>query len=160
MRQTLNAAATFGWATAVAIAANLLFGVRWWHPVCSPDGEGAGPYGYAIGLPLPYAQPTGVTSNAYFYMPHIYALDVLLLAGVVCLLVRLAPTPSNFLGGPARRLVAISGAIVPGLAIAAQLLVFSMDWTPVTTIATRPERLWDYRPAFMIDQPRGRRCSH
>lgn len=160
MHRAVNAAAKIVWAIVVAIATNLVFEFRWWHPVCSPNAEGAGPYGYAIGLPLPFAQPTGVTSNAYFYMPPVYALDVILIAGAVLLLVRFAPTLSNIAGCPARRLAVVGGVVVLALAIAAQWFVFSMDWTPVSSIATRPESLLDYRPAFMIDHGQVHGCSY
>ena len=60
MRVTRKAVTVVTWGTTAAIVCNLFLNFRWWHPICMSGAEAAGPYGYAIGFPLPFAQPTGV----------------------------------------------------------------------------------------------------
>jgi hypothetical protein len=124
------------------------------------NAEGTGPSGYAIGFPLPYAQPTGVTSMAYFFMPHIYALDVVLISGAISLLVINTPILNCILDSQPGRKLAISGTIALALAIISQSFVFSMDWFPVLSISTKHESLLDYRPALMIDHATAHSCSY
>ena len=50
----------FGAAT-LALLASALLAIKWWHPYC--DVRDDGPGHYAWGLPLPYAQPTGVSTT-------------------------------------------------------------------------------------------------
>jgi len=160
MRVTRKAVTAVTWGTATAIACNLFLNFRWWHPICMAGAEAAGPYGYAIGFPLPFAQPTGVMSVSYFLMPHIYALDTVLLASAACLLILAAASLGDILRGRTGQVAAICGVVALTLAVAWQSFVFSTGWIPVSSIATRPETLLDYRPDVTVDHARVPGCSY
>ena len=160
MRVTRKAVTVVTWGTTAAIACNLFLNFRWWHPICMAGAEAAGPYGYAIGLPLPFAQPTGVMSVSYFLMPHIYALDVVLLASAACLLILAVVSLGGILRGRTGQVAAICGVVVLALAVASQSFVFLTGWIPVSSIATKPETLLDYRPEAVVDHARVPSCSY
>jgi hypothetical protein len=157
MQITAKRVAAVTWATTAAIAANQFLELHWWHPYCRDQADGPGYY--AIGLPLPYAQPTGASSLEYFVMPHVYAIDLLTLAGVVSLLILRLPGP---LAGAFRGRVGVGLAIVGSVALllvaSLQTLIFTTGWWPVTSIATKPDGYLDYRPAFMVDIGRDHQC--
>ncbi|MGZ3277975.1 MAG: hypothetical protein ACXU82_16010 [Caulobacteraceae bacterium] len=160
MRVTRKAVTVVAWGTAAAIACNLFLDFRWWHPICMSGAEAAGPYGYAIGFPLPFAQPTGISSLSYLLMPHVYALDTVLLASAAGLLVLVPVSLIDRVHMRAGQAAGILGVVALMLAVVSQSLLFSTGWIPVSSIATRPETLLDYRPDGIVDHARVPSCSY
>jgi hypothetical protein len=156
MRLTVRAVASVTWATRAAIAVNLLIRIRWWHPYCRTQADGPGYY--AIGIPLPYAEPTGASSMEYFLMPHLYVLDTVVLAGAMSLLVLKLLPSTDALRSRTGHAVAIAGSIALLLVGGWQAMIFTTGWWPVTSIATKPDRYFDYRPTFVVDRTRDRQC--
>jgi hypothetical protein len=146
------------WAATAAILANLFLALPWWRPYCrNQDG---GPGYNAIGLPLPFAEPTGVSSMEYFWMPHAYLLDTLLLTALGYLIIRHMPLPKPKANGKAVKVIATAGFIsvfpVGGL----QTPIWTIGWRPEASLTTESDRYLDFRPAFMVDPRTDGRCAH
>ena len=99
-------------------------------------------------------------SLSYFLMPHLYALDTVLVAGAASLPILAAVSLGDILRGRTGQVAAICGGVALTLAVAWQSLVFSTGWIPVGSIATRPETLLDYRPEVIVDHARVPSCSY
>jgi len=93
---------------------DLVFTVEWSYPYCS--GPDSGPAFAVLGMPLPYQTYSGVSSLQHFFMPHIYAANVLLLAGLVwpvCrLLVKSGKIRAGVLNGIGLVLICLTGALL------------------------------------------------
>lgn len=144
------------WSLAAALAAATLIQVWWWHPSC--DRQDDGPGAYAFGFPLPYGEATGAASLSWTVMPHVYALNLVVLAALAwplfnALLRRLWRRP---------RLALVSG--IAGVACAAlPPVAISMagDVFPVWSIADGVyRRSWfDYRPVALALHQGHRACE-
>ena len=157
IRLTAKAVTVVTFAVSAAIAINFYLQLHWWHPYCRLQADGPGYY--AIGFPLPFAEPTGVSSMEYFIMPHIYILDELLLATIVGIfIVRLLPLLS-VLHVRASVATAIAGSVVLLLTAGPQALIFTTGWWPRISIAIKPDRYVDYRPAFLTNRARDHGCD-
>jgi hypothetical protein len=148
MRKTVPALLALALAMAVVVLADL----RWWHPYCdSPDD---GPGFWATGFPLPYAEPTGVSS-----------LDFTLLVPILLLDVALGALPFFFLLRPAWRASSAIVRMLIGAAILAAagfaLLVLNLGAVPrfATSFSEAYDSLTAYRPAFAVDFTRHRPCD-
>jgi hypothetical protein len=64
------------WAAAFAILWTLTPVLRWWHPYC--DHQADGPGYFAWGFPLPWSEPTGVSSLEFTWQPLALVLDLVL----------------------------------------------------------------------------------
>ena len=149
--------AVLAWAISAAVAVNLFVPLRWWHPYCHDQADGPG-YA-AIGLPLPYAEPTGASSMEYFFMPHVYLLDVLLLAGLAHLLTAKRAATLRLSREQVSRMITVGGSVTFLVVIGLQAMTFTTDWWPVMSIADKPDRYLDYRPMFLVDPAADHACS-
>ena len=123
--------------------------VTWWSPVCDLTADGGG--FHATGFPFPAARPT-VMSLEFVYMPHVQALNLIMLAAVLYPLIA-------FLHGkvtgwlPATRWplawIALSLALMVG---GVAMLMTAELGRPVLSIAAQGhEHYWDFRPALLVD---------
>lgn len=74
------------WAVFVSIFVNTVVTVEWSHPYCNV--QDSGPAHAAFGFPLPYTQWGGVSSMEYFFMPHIYVLNLTLIGFLTFAIIR------------------------------------------------------------------------
>jgi hypothetical protein len=101
------------WGIALAIGLNLPSVVRWWHPLCAMPGEGPGYF--AWGFPFPWAEPTGVSSLEFGFMPIALALNLMVTAALAAwIFARILRPVAGWRPG-ARRVVVVAGLCV-GLA--------------------------------------------
>ena len=63
-----------------------IFTVEWSYPYCT--NPNSGPAFPVTGMPLPYKIYSGVSSVEYFFMPHVYAANLLLLAAMAYPIIR------------------------------------------------------------------------
>jgi|GEM_PF-5990861 len=141
------------------MSANLLMDVQWWRPYC--DHQDDGPGSYAIGLPFPFAEPTGASSMEFWWMPHVYALDTLILAALAFQITRRVRLPAPLKKGGAASAMAGAGAAAVLLVALWQAFVWSTGWRPTASIPTYgSDRYIDFRPAFMVDSRTHGRCDH
>ena len=134
------------WAAAAALSGELVLGsaIKWWHPYC--EGQPDGPGSMAFGFPLPYAEPTGVSSMEFFYMPHVWLLNLALLAVVTyplfAFVLRRIASRSTFL----LRAASSAGLVVLLLTGVFHLMMFSDIGHAVGSISSRyGESYWSYR---------------
>ncbi len=73
-------------AVCVAVLVDYLVTIEWSFPYCNDPQDG--PSSAVFGLPLPYERWNMVSSLQYEFMPHIYAINVLVLAALMVPLVR------------------------------------------------------------------------
>ena len=138
------------WAATVALSANLFVKFQWWRPYCKHQTDGPGYY--AIGLPLPFAEPTGASSLEFSWMPHVYALDTLILTAFGYLIARRFTLQRNFRN---RR----TATLITGLGVAALILVgvlqafvWTTGWWPTKSIPNLgPDSYFDFRPAIFFE---------
>jgi len=150
--------AAISWAMLAALSASP--SVHWWHPYGRNQADGPG-YS-ATGFPLPYQQPTGFSSLEYFVMPHIYAIDVALLAALAYFLIRIM---SPVLRGVPEAVARTMGVVGAGFLVVVAALVafgFSVTSWPVTSIAATGyyDSYLDYRPVFLVDESRDGSCYY
>jgi hypothetical protein len=144
---TLNGRGIYLWAATLALLSITVPGIEWWHPYC--DAQSDGPGYYAWGMPLPYAEPTGVSSGEFTYMPHVLALDLAIVGLIAFVLLRLffrRDTP-----GSGRR-----AAIGSTIGLVSFLLLAAFHWMllaslgmPERTSSLSSDRYWSYRPAAL-----------
>ena len=135
-----------------AIVIEVLLALRWWHPYCDDPADGPG--FWATGFPLPYAQPTGVSSGEFLLLVPIYLLNLIVIAlsifTVAVALRRVIP--------PAVQ--ALSVALCAG---GAAFVLLGTSLLAIPTFATEfsegYDRLIDYRPAIMVDFSQHRACD-
>lgn len=132
------AVATWTWTVAVALWANLI-PLEWAYPYCNDPADG--PAAAVFGTPLPY-EVFADSSMAYAVMPHVYALNTLLVGVPAFLLLR------ALLGRLARarwvlRGIAVLGLLVAVPTVALQGLRVHLSWVPVSRIDSPP--YWRYR---------------
>jgi hypothetical protein len=112
--------------------------LEWWYPACGVAGDG--PAAAVFGLPLPYVRFSGVSSMTYDFMPHVMALDVLLLAAMI--LVPLAAVVSRLSQQRARRVRLLAWALGATLTTARlgwlALLLSVGSFRPVVSIGLPP----------------------
>lgn len=123
--------------------------VDWWSPVCEMSADGGGVY--ATGFPFPAARPT-VMSLEFVYMPHVQALNLIVLAAVLYPLIA-------FLHGkitgwlPSTRWplawIALSLALMVGGVTA--LMTAELGRPTLSIAAEGYEHYWDLRPALLVD---------
>jgi hypothetical protein len=158
---SLRAAALL-WAISAALCIEWQFEIAWWHPYC--DAPSDGPAYNAYGLPLPFRQFSGISSMKFNAMPHVYLLDIALLAAasypiflfLLCGLSRRWPA--------ARTWAMWSGLMVFLVLAASQAVVAKLTWWPVRTIASDRLGYADdtyvaYRPAMLATGQGKRSCE-
>lgn len=131
--------------------------LSWWHPYCNTQSDGASYFG--VGFPLPYAQPTGVSSLEHFVMPHIFLLNLFFVGALLYpvlrfVLGRIAATSST-----AASIAAFTGLALLLTAIALTAKFAISGWyIPVMSIASQPDSYWSYMPAFIALQLSNQAC--
>ena len=145
---TLFAAAGLG------LLASVLVQVSWWHPYC--DAPEDGPGFYAFGFPFPYGQPTGVSSGDFTYLPHMHAVNVVLLTAIAYVLIRL-------LGGvPPLRRIRLPRAAGVALFLVAMLISVSLTVIGAHSrgsFFSRDDSYWSYRPRALALAAGHRPCD-
>jgi hypothetical protein len=146
------------WAATAAISINLFLNVPWWHPYCRIQADGPGYNG--IGLPLPFAEPTGASSMEYFWMPHAYLLDALVLSALIYLILRRVPLPTRMASGQTAKAIAVAGLVSLLLVGGWQALIWTTGWWPRASVTTGSDHYLDFRPAFLVDPHKDGRCDY
>jgi hypothetical protein len=119
--------------------------IEWSFPNCSSSWDGAAPA--VFGAPLPYQRWAGA-SLEYTFVPHLYALNVLLIFGLTLFVVH-GSTARLAKRWPRRTSLAL---FIPGMVLCIGLLGLEISalgglWHPVASIETLPgESLRDLRP--------------
>lgn len=123
--------------------------VEWTSPACSRAYQAwNGPMSPAFGMPLPYLRPSLVTSLEYLVMPHVYILNILILAMMTF------PAVSAIVS----RLRSVRIALWLGAALCAvvatwRIFLLSLPvWVPERTIAIA-ERYSEFRPVGVATAP-------
>lgn len=125
-----------------ALLAQSASNVRWWSPVCDVTADGGG--FYAVGFPFPAARPT-VMSLEFVYMPHVQALNLIVLAAVLYPLI--AFLHRKVTGWPLAW-IALSLALMVGGVTA---LMTAELGRPTLSIADEGyDHYWDLRPAALV----------
>lgn len=75
----LRSMVAFVWAITSALYIEAFCFLRWWHPSCNSQVDGTSYY--AVGIPLPFAEPTPYTSD-YVFLPTIFLADIVVLIAV------------------------------------------------------------------------------
>lgn len=132
---------------AVLLAQSALM-VKWWSPVCDMTADGGGFYG--VGFPFPAARPT-VMSLEFAWMPHVQALNLIVLAAVLYPLIAfLHDKVAGWLPSTRWPLawIALSLALMVGGVTA--LMTAELGRPTLSIAAEGYERYWDFRPAFLV----------
>ncbi len=139
-----------------ALLAQAASNVTWWSPVCDMIADGGG--FYAVGFPFPAARPT-VMSLEFAWMPHVQALNLIVLAAVLYPLIA-------FLHGkiagwlPSTRWplawIALSLALMVGGVTA--LMTTELGRPTLSIAAEGYEHYWDFRPSAFVVGKGARPC--
>jgi hypothetical protein len=148
------------WAIATAIIIEAFCSISWWHPYCNTQADGPG-YA-AFGLPFPFAQPTGISSETYSFLPHIYALNIALLTAVAYpafrVMLRSIADWSRLIG----RIFALSGlaifAIVTSFAVLAGLENFISYRSLTLDSVAWSDKYFSYRPSALAIRRGSKPC--
>jgi hypothetical protein len=70
----------------MAVSLQYVLSLEWSLPICQNASEWVD--SAALGFPFPYMKWSGVSSMQYDMMPHVYALNMLIIAAVIFLLMR------------------------------------------------------------------------
>jgi hypothetical protein len=140
------AAALLTFVAALSLQAAL--DVKWWSPACDLTADGGGVY--ASGFPFPAARPT-VMSLEFAWMPHVQALNLIVLAAVLYPLIAFAHGKvTGWLPSTRWPLawIALSLALMVGGVTA---LMTAELGRPVLSIADQGyDHYWDFRPAALV----------
>jgi hypothetical protein len=133
------------WAFVLAIIVVDVCPLRWWHPYCNSQADG--PAYAAYGFPLPYMELTGISSVEYLFMPHIYILNVAVMALVSYSVGRrLSYEIANRTVVGTYSLL-ICGTLVLGILIAFEVWIMPKVYIPTQSIAnTNYDSYLSYRP--------------
>lgn len=139
-----------------ALVAQAASNVKWWSPVCDVTADGGGFYG--VGFPFPAARPT-VMSLEFAWMPHVQALNLIVLAAVLYPLIAfLHDKVTGWLPSTRWPLawIALSLALMVGGVTA---LMTAELGRPTLSIANEGyEHYWDFRPAALVVGRGARSC--
>jgi len=119
------------WTVAIVIVCDALFKLEWSYPMCNDPTDG--PAFAVFGFPLPSQRFAG-NSLEYATMPHVYALDLVLIALVVF-------PPVRWLLRRLARLRVVAAAVagcglaIASLSVAFLALVMYVTWVPVRSIS-------------------------
>lgn len=129
---------------AAATSATTLM-LEWSSPYCNKPEDG--PAYAAFGAPFPFLRFGGASSEEYDFMPHIYALDIALLAAVIWPAVRFAAARlAPHWPKVAAAIFGLGGVVLcllTGLVVTVEMS--SRGWRPVVSIANPP---WDAYSEF------------
>ena len=139
-----------------ALVAQAALNVKWWSPVCEMTADGGG--FYATGVPFPAARPT-VMSLEFVYMPHVQALNMIVLAAVLYPLIA-------FLHGKITGWLPSTRWPLAWIALSLALMVGGVSGMmtaelgrPTLSIAQEGyDHYWDLRPAAFVVGKGARPC--
>ncbi len=143
-----------------AVAALLVLAaadVRWWHPACDNAWDGGGFYG--VGFPFPASMPT-VMSMEFSYMPHVQALNLIVLAAVLYpLIAAVHGRITGWLPGLRWPLawIALALALMTGGLTA--LMTIELGRPSLSIADTGQDHYWDFRPAALVVGRGARACQ-
>jgi hypothetical protein len=144
------------WSASVAIAAGWFVSVEWSHPYCQHQSDGPGYAAY--GVPLPFVEYSGASSLHYIFMPHVYALNTLVLSVLAYPLVRVLVRRA--VRGPiAYRVNTVASWAAVALIIAASGWFAATCFHPVRSLASRWDSYWSYRPVGITTDVLRYSCS-
>ena len=131
--------------------------LEWSYPYCSVRDDG--PAGAVFGFPLPYEQASIVDSATHFFIPWLYVVNLIAIAGAVFLVLHLLGP--RFGTSKPRALKLRVGAIGAALLLTAILLevsALSMGvWRPTSSFSESP-RFSELRPVAVAFR-RQRDCT-
>jgi hypothetical protein len=132
-------------AVGLVAAVEVVIKLEWSSPACNDPQDG--PVSAVFGAPLPYERFSGGHSMHYYFVPHLYLLNLLFLSAIAW------PLVLHVGGRAARRWpqltrggMALAGALL--CAAVNSLHVFEMameEWSPVMSLAQTPDET-SYEP--------------
>lgn len=132
--------------------------LEWSYPYCS--ALDSGPAGAVRGFPFPYQQASTVTSATDFFIPWLYVVNLLAIAGGLFFL--LHPLASRLLASNQRGFKFIVGgatALLLATAVAFEVQLLSMGvWRPISSFSGAP-RYSELRPVAVRFLGRPRDCT-
>jgi hypothetical protein len=134
------------WGLALIVFVNRAF--EWTYPYCNIQDDG--PSKPAYGFPLPYLQDSAAFSMSPDYMPHVLALNIVLLAALAYLVMGRTVRWLSAAGRIGGILIAVPGVLLAILFSAAFLGFELKEGYAVSSIAQWRDRYWDYRPLGII----------
>ncbi len=144
------------WLISLTIIIELTCAIPWWHPYCNHQADGTG--FASIGIPLPYAQPTGISSLQDSYLPHVLLLNLFLIGFVLypllSALVRRIADWSDF----ASKLMACLGAVF-FLVIICPVVVITLIEDYPTTSLDLSDSYMSHRPMFLALKMGNKACD-
>ena len=131
---------------AAALIIETFFAWAWWHPYCNKQDDGPG--AEAFGIPLPYGEPSLISSLEVQFLPHVYVLNIALLGLLVSPLFWLAFRQWQ------SKIVTVIGTVILGLLMIANAYWALQVYRPTTELMASWEvegSYWDYRPTFLME---------
>ncbi len=153
---------TGGWVLVAAVGAawwiEKLVTLEWSYPYCSvlDNGEAAA----VRGFPLPYEQASIVTSATDFFIPWLYVVNLVAIAGGVFLLLRPLASRLEASNSRLRKLiVGTAGTLLLVTAVAFEVLALTMGiWRPTSSFSGAPSYS-ELRPVAVRVLGRPRNCT-
>ncbi len=123
--------------------------VRWWHPACDNVWNGGGYYG--VGVPFPASMPT-VMSMEFSYMPHVQALNLIVLAAVLYpLIAAVHGRITGWLPGLRWPLAWIALAMALMIGGVTALMTIELGRPTLSIADEGQDHYWDFRLALLVD---------
>lgn len=140
------------WAAAAALWLTLLWQPKWWHPDCALRGDG--PIAYLAGYPLPFVEPSPVTSMEWFVAPVPLAIDLFLIGAAVLPLAIMARRTLAGWSPIGAKIFSAAGITAAMLAVAVWVLSFAIGaLRPSAGIGDYTGRMrpWNIMPAALAE---------
>jgi len=140
------------WAAAAALWLPLLWQPKWWHPDCALRSDG--PIAWLEGFPLPYAEPSTVTSLEWFIAPAPLAINLFLTGAAVLPLALMTLRWLDRSSAVAAGILSAVGIAALALAVALWTLFISMGaFHPTAAIGDYTGRIrpWNIMPAVLAE---------
>jgi hypothetical protein len=162
-KHTVNQTAEILIALGIALFLEGFLTIEWTYPYCLSQSDG--PAYAALGMPLPYLMRDGARSSAYYFMPHAYIFNVVLLSGLVFLGVRCVRNRATL---PNVKWVRPTAGLIGSLSVVAHVAYLSLA---VSTDSYQPApilqlqgyfRYAELRPAAVIvtyNEPENSPCT-
>jgi len=119
-----------------------LFTIEWSYPYCTQPEDG--PAYSVLGFPLPYAEPSYASSLEFYFLPHVFFLNLLLISLLLFPLVRTLHRGIRHKATLRRWVVRVAGVLIVSLG-----LIRGLSFTfghPVASIESAWLTYRDLRP--------------
>ncbi len=139
-------------AAAAALWLPLLWQPKWWHPDCALRGDG--PIAWLEGFPLPFAEPSTVTSLEWFIAPVPLAINLFLIGAAVLPLALMTLRRLDRWSPIAAKASSAAGFAAAALVIALWMLFIAMGaFRPTAGFSDYTGRLrpWNTMPAVLAE---------